>query len=51
MAYLLIAHDMNLLPEHYGDPQNAVYQMKRILYSSTIPDWFDPKRGLPEVPA
>lgn len=51
MAYLLIAHDMNLLPEHYGDLQNAVYQMKRILYSSTIPDWFDPKRGLPEVPA
>ena len=49
LAYLLIAHDMRLLPEYYEDSRNAVYQLVQILFSDNVPKWFDPSMKLPEV--
>lgn len=49
VAYLLIAHDEELLPFRYDDPRTASRNMINLVFSGGAPGWFDPAVPLPKV--
>lgn len=51
IAYLLIAFDKGLLPDYKSSYRSiAASTFEHWLTKKIVPDWFDPEKGLPELP-